>query len=49
MLMNRRAFLAASAAACLATPAAAQTFNFAAAAAYSAERRGVSLLVMRRG
>lgn len=47
--MNRRAFLAASAAAYLATPAAAQTFNFDAAAAYSAERRGVSLLVMRRG
>lgn len=47
--MNRRAFLAASAAACLATPAAAQIFNFDAAAAYSAERRGVSLLVMQRG
>lgn len=48
--MNRRAFLVASAAACLATPAAAQTvFNFDAAAAYSAERRGVSLLVMQRG
>ncbi|MEZ5961697.1 MAG: serine hydrolase domain-containing protein [Hyphomonadaceae bacterium] len=49
MPMNRRAFLAVSAAACLATPAAAQTFNFDAAAAYSAERRGVSMLVMRRG
>lgn len=47
--MNRRAFLVASAAACLATPAAAQVFNFAAAAAYSAERRGVSMLAMRRG
>lgn len=47
--MNRRAFLTASAAACLATPAAAQVFNFDAAAAYSAERRGVSLLAMRRG
>lgn len=49
MPMNRRAFLAASAAACFAAPAAAQVFNFDAAAAYSAERRGVSLLVMRRG
>lgn len=47
--MNRRAFLAASAAACLATPATAQVFNFDVAAAYSAERRGVSLLAMRRG
>lgn len=47
--MNRRAFLAASAAACLATPAAAQVFNFDAAARYSAERRGVSMLAMRRG
>jgi len=49
--MNRRTFLAASAALCLATPAAAQTpsFNFAAAAAYSAQRRGVSLVVLHRG
>jgi CubicO group peptidase (beta-lactamase class C family) len=48
--MNRRAFLAASAAAGLATPAAAQTvFNFDAAAAYSAARRGVSMLAMRQG
>ncbi|MEZ5956602.1 MAG: serine hydrolase domain-containing protein [Hyphomonadaceae bacterium] len=47
--MNRRTLLAAGAAACLAAPAAAQAFNFNAAAAYSAERRGVSLLVMRRG
>lgn len=47
--MNRRSFVAASAAACLATPATAQELNFAAAAAYSAERRGVSMLAMRRG
>jgi CubicO group peptidase (beta-lactamase class C family) len=48
--MNRRTFLAASAAACAVAPsAAAQASDFAAAAAYSAERRGVSLLVMRRG
>ena len=47
--MNRRSFLAASAAAALATPVAAQAFDFRSAAAYSAERRGVSLLVMRRG
>ena len=50
--MNRRSFLAASAASaatCLATPAAAQALNFDAAAAYSAERRGVALLAMRRG
>lgn len=47
--MNRRDFLTASAAACCATPAAAQSLDFAAAASYSAERRGVSLLVMRRG
>ena len=49
--MNRRAFFATSAAACAASifPAVAQTPDFAAAAAYSAERRGVSLLVMRRG
>lgn len=47
--MDRRAFLAASAAACLASPVHAQRLDFSAAAAYSAERRGVSLLVMRRG
>lgn len=47
--MNRRSFLAAGAATCLATPAAAQTFDFTAAATYSANRRGVSLLAMRRG
>jgi CubicO group peptidase (beta-lactamase class C family) len=47
--MNRRAFLAASAAVCVAEPAFAQRSGFSAAAAYSAERRGVSLLVMRRG
>lgn len=47
--MNRRVFLAASAAASFAAPAFAQSFDFRAAAAYSAERRGVSLLVMRRG
>lgn len=47
--MNRRSFLIAGASACLATPARAQSANFADAAAYSAERRGVSLLVMRRG
>jgi CubicO group peptidase (beta-lactamase class C family) len=47
--MDRRAFLAASAAACVAAPAFAQRSDFSAAAAYSAERRGVSLLVMQRG
>jgi CubicO group peptidase (beta-lactamase class C family) len=47
--MNRRIFLAASAAACAVAPAFAQTQDFNAAAAYSAERRGVSLLVMQRG
>lgn len=49
--MNRRTFLALSAAAALATPAYAQTpsLNFAAAAAYSAQRRGVSLVVLQRG
>ena len=46
--MHRRTFLLAAAAAC-ATPAHAQSLNFAAASAYSAERNGVSLLVMRRG
>ncbi|MEZ5970247.1 MAG: serine hydrolase domain-containing protein [Hyphomonadaceae bacterium] len=51
--MNRRAFLTATAtitaAACFAAPAAAQVFSFDTAAAYSAARRGVSMLVMRRG
>lgn len=47
--MHRRSFLAASAALCLATPAHAQQLNFTAASAYSAERRGVSLLVLQRG
>jgi CubicO group peptidase (beta-lactamase class C family) len=47
--MDRRAFLAASAASCVASPAFAQRSDFSAAAAYSAERRGVSLLVMQRG
>lgn len=49
MPLNRRTFLAASAALAIAPSAAAQTLNFSAAAAYSAERRGVSLLVMRHG
>jgi len=47
--MNRRSFLAAGAAACLATPANAQLPRLDAAAAYSAERRGMSLVVMQRG
>jgi CubicO group peptidase (beta-lactamase class C family) len=47
--MHRRAFLASAAALCVARPAHAQTGDFTAAAEYSAERRGVSLLVMRRG
>ena len=49
--MNRRSFLAASAAALLVSPAFAQdiTLNFEAAAAYSRPRRGVSLLVMHQG
>jgi len=47
--LNRRTFLSASAAACVAGPARAQQLDFAAAAAYSAERRGVSLLVLRDG
>ncbi len=47
--MHRRTFLAASIASCVATSARAQSFDFDAAAAYSAARRGVSLLVMRRG
>lgn len=47
--LNRRLFLAASAAACLATPATAQSLDFTAAATYSADRRGVSMLAMRRG
>lgn len=49
MPMNRRSFLVASAAACIATPASAQRVDFTAAAAYSASHRGVSLLAMRRG
>lgn len=48
--MDRRSFLFASAATCIVTPALAQPrFNFAAAAAYSAERRGVSLMVVQAG
>lgn len=48
--MNRRAFLAASAAACAVAPlAAAQTRDFAVAADYSAQRRGVSLVVVEGG
>jgi len=47
--MNRRSFLAASALALAAPPAFAQRRDFAAAAVYSAERRGVSMLVMQRG
>jgi CubicO group peptidase (beta-lactamase class C family) len=47
--MNRRTFLAATAVMCLATPARAQSAAYRAAAAYSADRRGVSLLVMQRG
>jgi CubicO group peptidase (beta-lactamase class C family) len=47
--MNRRSFLVASSAACLFRPAYAQAPNFDAAAAYSAERRGVSLVVVQRG
>ncbi len=46
--MHRRIFLA-GAAACLATPAFAQNLNFREAAAYSAARRGVSLLVLHEG
>ena len=47
--MHRRAFLLAAASACVAPNAHAQSLNFAAASAYSAERRGVSLIVLRRG
>lgn len=49
--MDRRTLLVAGAAACLAAPALAQApqLDFEAAAAYSAPRRGVSLLVARRG
>jgi CubicO group peptidase (beta-lactamase class C family) len=48
--MNRRTFLATGAAcAALASPAFARASDYAEAAAYSAARRGVSLLVMRRG
>jgi CubicO group peptidase (beta-lactamase class C family) len=47
--MNRRIFLAGASAACLVTPARAQTLDYEAAAAYSAARSGVSLVVMRDG
>jgi CubicO group peptidase (beta-lactamase class C family) len=47
--MDRRAFCLAAAAACVVTPARAQESRYAAAARYSAERRGVSLLVMQHG
>jgi len=45
----RRRLLLAAAAASLAAPALAEAGRFAAAARYSAERRGVSLLVLREG
>ncbi len=48
--MHRRAFLAFTASLCAAPSAFAQrSLDFAAAAAYSAERRGVSLLVLHQG
>lgn len=47
--MNRRSFFVGGAALAAAPAAFAQSFDFAAAAAYSAARRGVSLLVMQRG
>lgn len=47
--LSRRSLLAVGAAACLAVPARAQSLNFAAAAAYSAERRGVSFVALRGG
>jgi CubicO group peptidase (beta-lactamase class C family) len=49
--MNRRSFLAASAAVLISAPAFAEgiTLNVDAAAVYSAARRGVSLLVMQHG
>ncbi len=47
--MNRRSFLVATSAASLAAPPHAQALNYEAAATYSAQRRGVSLVVMRRG
>lgn len=47
--MNRRGFLASGVALCAARPAFAQHLNFSEAAAYSAQRRGVSFLVMRGG
>lgn len=47
--MNRRTFLAATAAYCCVAPARAQGGRFQEAAAYSAERRGVSFLVLRDG
>lgn len=49
MTMSRRTFLAASAAASFAAPAWGQSLDFRAAATYSADRSGVSLLVMRSG
>lgn len=49
MTMNRRTFIATSAAVSLASPAGAQQNRFARAAAYSAARRGVSMLAMQRG
>lgn len=47
--MHRRTFLAAATAAAFAAPARAQNLDFAAAAEYSAARRGVSLVVIQRG
>lgn len=49
--MDRRTFLIASTAACIAMPALAQSthLDFDAAAAYAAPRRGVSLLIAQRG
>jgi len=47
--MQRRVFLAGAAVSALAAPAVAQTLDVAAAAAYSAARRGVSLIVMQGG
>lgn len=47
--MDRRSFLIASTAACVVAPAFAQARDFRAAAEYSAARRGVSFMVMRRG
>jgi CubicO group peptidase (beta-lactamase class C family) len=47
--MNRRTLLAGLAIAAAPAPVLAQSLNFDAAAAYSAERRGVSVLVLHRG